>query len=203
MADRSVERLLSDVTFALEQGLSARDLVPMLRNLAKKAEPGSDISRFARLCLSQQLLASDPFRSASMCRALTQEDAADDEAFGLYGLSLMILGHYRLARKALERACELAPEHPGHAHNLGHLLDAGLNRPLSAIPWLKRAFDAASEVPEIASSYAHALFGAGRKQQAHDLLKSHANMDEPTISVTLTQWANGETSPAVPIKPET
>ncbi|MGC4065814.1 MAG: tetratricopeptide repeat protein [Polyangiaceae bacterium] len=193
MPGRSVEHLMSDVAFALEQGLSARDLVPMLRQLAEKAPKGSETSRFARICLGRQLLSVQPFQAAVLSRALTREDPLDDEAWGLYGLSLTVLGHYATAKKALERACSLAPEHPGHAHNLGHLLDAALERPLCAIPLLRRALDAAPEVPSIASSYAHALWRVGRTASALEALRQHAGMDASTAQATLEQWREGGT----------
>jgi tetratricopeptide (TPR) repeat protein len=190
MANRTVEHLMSDVTYALEQGLGARDLVPMLRKLAAKATPGSDISRFAHLCLARHLLEVDPFRSAALSRGVALEEPENDEAWGLYGLSLTVLGHYGAAKKALERACQLSPEHPGHAHNLGHLLDAGYQRPLSALPLLKRALESAPNVASIACSYAHALWRVGRVTPALDVLRSHAGMDTPTAEATLEQWKN-------------
>lgn len=188
MAGRTVDTLISDVTFALEQGMGPGDLVPMLQQLVDKAEPGSDVSRFARLTLAQQLLTDEPFRAAALSRRLAQEDASDDAAWGLYGLSLTILGHYQAAKAALMRACELAPEHPQHAHNLGHLLDAGFQRPRAALPWLKRAFAAAREVPCIASSYAHALSLSGQPSQAIELLCSHGKMDRQSACRTVEEW---------------
>jgi len=190
MAGRTVEHLLQDVTFALKQGLGPQDLVPMLQKLAGAAPPDSDASRFARLCLARQLLGTDPFRAAALTRILTKEEPSNDEAWGLYGLSLTILGHYHEARRALERACQLAPEHPGHAHNLGHLLDAAFHRPLSAIPWLRSAFDAAREEPSLASSYAHALSGAGQGTKALEILVQYGAMDQETARETLLRWQN-------------
>lgn len=188
MAGRTVDHLMQDVAFALEQGLGSSDLVPMLKQLVKLAEVGSEAHRYGRLCLARQLLADEPFRAASICRLLTLEDESCDESWGLYGLSLTVLGHYRAARQALERACRLAPEHPGHAHNLGHLLDAAFRRPLSALPWLRRAFEGARDEPSIATSFAHALCASGQVTQALDVLRLHARMDEETARSTLEQW---------------
>lgn len=188
MARRTVEHLMTDVAFALEQGLGARDLVPMLKRLVRKAPLGSEESRFARLCLARHLLESQPFVAARLSHAVTIEEPLNDEAWGLYGLTLTILGHFRAAKKALLRACSLAPEHPGHAHNLGHLLDIGFERPEAALPWLRRAFTEAQEVPSIACSYAHALYRAGRVTAALDVLCSHGAMDTTTATATLEQW---------------
>lgn len=189
MAGRSVECLLADVAFALEQGLGPRDLLPMLKKLVHQAQPGSVESRFARLCLARHLLDSEPFRAARYCRALTHEEPTNDEAWGLYGVSLTVLGHFRAAKKALVQACRLAPEHPGHAHNLGHLLDLGFNEPEASLPWLRRAFAGAKDVPGIASSYAHALSRTGHLARARELLCSHGGMDAKTAAATLEEWS--------------
>lgn len=187
MKTRTVEHLLADVNFALERGLGARDLVPMLKNLLRCAPHGSDASRFARLQLGRQLLRTDPFRSATLARSVTRE-IDDDEAWGLLGVALTLLGHYRSAVAAQRRACRLAPAHPGHAHNLGHLLDAALGRPRQALPSLERAFLAAPDVPGIASSYAHVLVGVGRIDDARRILQQHARLDAASAEDTLQQW---------------
>jgi Flp pilus assembly protein TadD len=194
MVGRTVEHLLADVTFALEQGLGARDLLPMLQRLAKEAVPGSAESHFAKLCLARHLLDTNPFRAARLSRAIAHEDPTNDEAWGTYGISLTLLGHYRAARKALQKACALAPDHPGHAHNLGHLLDIGFDRPLASLRWLKMACLAAPEVPNIASSYAHALLRTGRRATALNLLRTHCAMDIETANQTLEQWSKAPNS---------
>jgi Flp pilus assembly protein TadD len=187
MATRTVERLLADVNFALERGLGARDLIPMLKHLLRSAPKGSDVSRFARLQLSRQLLSTEPFRAAALARSVARE-ADDDEPWGLLGLALTLLGHYRAAAAAQRRACRLAPTHPGHAHNLGHLLDAAFGRPREALPWLERAFRYAPDVAGIASSYAHALVGVGHVEEARRILQKHAHLDKEDADDTLKQW---------------
>jgi Flp pilus assembly protein TadD len=112
----------------------------------------------------------------------------DDEAWGLLGMALSLLGHFRAAKTAYIRACSIAPHHPGHAHNLGHLIDAAFGKPNQAIPWLERAFRSAPDVPEIASSLAHAMVGAGRPQEAHTLLRRYANLAEDVAQNTVRQW---------------
>jgi predicted Zn-dependent protease len=186
---RTVEHLMTDVAFALEHGLDARDLVPMLQTLANRAEPGSEASRFARLHLARHMLRSSPFRAARLSYSVTVEEPQNDEAWGLYGLSLTVLGHFRAAKRALFQATTLAPRHPGHAHNLGHLLDVGFNRPKSALPWLERAFNLAKDVPSIACSYAHALCRTGRGKNAFDVLRRYGSMDAESASMTLEQWS--------------
>lgn len=187
MATRTVEHLLADVNFALERGLGARDLVPMLKHLLRIAPNGSDASRFARLQLSRQLLTTNPFQSAALAKSVIRE-LPDDEAYGLLGLAFTVLGHFRAAAAAQRRACQLAPTHPGHAHNLGHLLDAAFDRPRQGLPWLERAFLQAPDVPGIASSYAHALVGVGRLDEARVMLLKHAGLDARSADSTLKEW---------------
>lgn len=187
MATRTAEQLLADVTFALERDLGARDLVPMLEQLVSRAAAGSDVSRFARLQLGRQLLEKNPFRAAALARSVLLEEEGD-EAFGLLGLALTLLGHFRAAATAHRRACRLRPGHPGHAHNLGHLLDVGFAAPRRALPWLERAFRDASDVPEIASSYAHALLGVGRVDAARRVLVEHALLTPSEAEATVSRW---------------
>lgn len=187
MATRTVDHLLADVNFALERRLGARDLVPMLKHLLRIAPAGSETSRFARLELARQLLESDPFRAASLARSVLREQELDD-AYGLLGLALTLLGCFRAAAAAHRRACQLDPSHAGHAHNLGHLLDAAFGCPRRALPWLERAFRAAPDVPGIASSYAHALVGVGRLAEARAMLKKHGRLDEESANSTVEEW---------------
>jgi len=187
MAQRTVEQLLADVRFALDRGLGARDLVPMLSHLVTCAPQGSDTSRFARLELGRQLLSTNPFRTATLARSVVNE-REDDQAWGLLGLALTLLGHYRSAVAAQRHACQLDPAHPGHAHNLGHLLDVALGCPKQALPWLERAFLGASDVPGIASSYAHVLVGLGRLDDARRMLVNHALLDAASAEDILNRW---------------
>lgn len=187
MAQRSLEQLAEDVQFALSRGLGARDLVPMLGQLVGLAPADSDVGRFARIQLGLQVIESNPFRAVALARSVTSQ-CQDDEAFGLLGLALTLLGCFRAAAKAHRRACEIAPDHPGHLHNLGHLLDAALGRPREGLPWLRLAFRQAPDVPGIASSYAHSLVRVGRVDEARNLLHRHVHLDEQLVESTLRQW---------------
>jgi Flp pilus assembly protein TadD len=195
MPQRTVERLLADVHFALEKGLGTRDLIPMLTSLMQSAPVGSEVSRFARLQLGRQLLQTDPFRAASLARAVNAE-REDDEALGLLGLALTLLGHFRAAAKAYRRACQLAPNHPGHPHNLGHLMDVALNRPENAVSWLKRSRHLAPDVPEIASSLAHALLRVGKVAEARHILVTGGALDAQTAEQTVNAWLSSDSEPA-------
>lgn len=192
MATRTVERLLVDVNFALERGLGPRDLVPMLNRLMRCAPAGSEVSRFARLQLGRQLVESQPFKAATLARSIISE-TEDDEAYGLLGLAMTVLGHYRSAAKAYRRAFCLQPSHPGHAHNLGHLLDAAFGDPHRGMPWLEQAFRGAPDVPQIASSYAHALVRVGRIERARNILLEHAGLSANDADTTIDGWLSAPT----------
>lgn len=192
MATRTVEHLLVDVNFALERGLGPRDLVPMLNKLVRCAPVGSEVSRFARLQLGRQLIESQPFKAASLARSIIAE-TEDDEAYGLLGLAMTVLGHYRSAAKAYRRAFRLNPSHPGHAHNLGHLLDAAFGDPRRGMPWLEQAFRGAPDVPQIASSYAHALARIGDIERAKCILFEHAGLSANDVDTTIEEWLSAPT----------
>src|SRR5690606_18047263 len=128
----TVERLLSDVEWALEKGLGARDLVPMLERLLRRAASGSDAWVFASRQLAEQVVQRDPWRAAGLARRVLAS-CDDDRSWAVLALALTLMGHYRAAARAYRRALALAPDCPNHLHNLGHLLDVALDRPRSAL----------------------------------------------------------------------
>jgi Flp pilus assembly protein TadD len=82
------------------------------------------------------------------------------------------MGHYRAAARAFSQALAFSPGCASYAHNLGHLLDAGLDRPGEALPWLSRAYEARPNDEEVAASFAHALARLGRRTEAHAVLEA-------------------------------
>ncbi len=181
-----VQRLRSDVEWALERGLGARDLVPMLEELRRHAEPGSPAALFADTELAEVLLDTSPWRSAVLARRVLTE-VETDRAWAVLGLSLSPLGHYAAAKRAFAKALCLNPTCASYAHNLGHLLDVALDRPKAALPWLERAHRARPFEGEIAASYAHALVRLGSVSEARRVLVS-AHLEEPEISGLLERW---------------
>ena len=166
-----IERLQSDVEWALENGLGPRDLVPMLERLRQHAPRGSAAACFAGTELSEVLLTTEPWRSAVLAReVLRHEDT--DRAWAVLGLGLAMLGHYRSAKRAFAKALALSPQCSSYAHNLGHLLDAALDRPEEALRWLSKAHHARPGDEEIAASYAHALVRVGRSEEGRRVLAS-------------------------------
>jgi len=164
-----LDRLLTNVAWAMERGLGARDLVPMLEKVVARAPRGSSVAGVARCQLAELLVERAPWRAAR----LTQEALAegeDDRAWAVLGLAHTLLGNYGCAKKAYTRALALAPGCASYAHNLGHLLDVALGRTREALPYLQTAHRAEPGDPEIAASYALGLARAGRLAEACDLL---------------------------------
>jgi Flp pilus assembly protein TadD len=181
------ERLLYDARWAVEHELPRRDLVPMLEKLVARAAPGSAASLYGMRHLARAVVSDDPWRAATLAkRVLAQGD--DDLAFAVLGLAYTMLGHYRTALRAYQRAAALAPTCPIVSHNLGHLLDVGLDRPCDALAYLGRAHDAEPDDREIAASYAHALVRTGQRAEAERVLAA-ALPDEPErVSALLESW---------------
>jgi Flp pilus assembly protein TadD len=162
---RQVEGLYTDVEWALAQGLSERDLIPMLQRLAQAAPPESEYAVYAQRNLAELLVRRSPFRAARLARGVLRT-RDDDRAFAVLGLAHMLMGNFRSAEKAYRSALRLVPHCPWYAHNLGHLLDVGLGRPQEAIPFLRLALRGLPHEPEISSSLAHALLRAGARKDA-------------------------------------
>jgi len=164
-----LERLLTDVEWAMSKQFPAKHLVPMLENLVRAAPPDTEASYFAKLRLSELIVADAPFRAARLARdVLTSGES--DRAWAVLGLAHTLLGHYRVAARSYRRALALAPDCAVYDHNLGHLLDVALDRPRDALAHLLRAHRSLPEETEIASSYAHALVRSGQRDKARKLL---------------------------------
>jgi cytochrome c-type biogenesis protein CcmH/NrfG len=163
--------LLVDVNWAIENGLGPRDLIPMLTNLERSSEVGSPSWVFALRELAPRLLEHDPWRAALVAKkCLAHEPAA--ETWGILGLALSLLGHYQSAVAAYRRGLALDPRCPVLAHNLGHLLDVGLDRPRRGLHFLIKAHRADPNDIEILASYAHALVRTGRALEAMERLSA-------------------------------
>ncbi len=187
MGQRSVDCLLQDIAFALKQRMGPRELVPMLERLITVAPAGSEARQYGYLQLAELLLHSQPFRAASFARVVARESPSD-RAWGLVGLALTLMGHYRAAVSAYRKALMMAPNHVGHLHNLGHVLDVGLDRYTEARTYLEMAHQKEPDVREIASSLAHAVARSGRISRAIDLLCGSVGMTKATASATIDTW---------------
>lgn len=170
-----LSRLVARIRWALEhQGKEhaapARELRAMVEQLQARADPGSGEAHFATRQLARLVVEQDPWRAAILVLSLLRQEKDDDELWGLLGLAHTLLGNYRLAVKAYRAALTLSPDQASHLHNLGHLLDAGMNRPRLGLAYLRRAHEAHPTEPELASSFAHALVRVGEVERARQLL---------------------------------
>jgi tetratricopeptide (TPR) repeat protein len=180
-------KLLMSAQWALARDLSPRDLVPMLRKVVARAEPGSAAALFAQRHLGRLLLKDSPWRAARLAWDVLRHQE-DDEAWAILGLAHTLLGNYRCAKTAYYRALALAPNCPAYAHNLGHLLDVALDRPRDGLRYLACAHRAEPNEPELASSYAHALARSGRLDDARRILRRALSKDEAGVERILTAW---------------
>jgi len=194
MSSRAVERLFSDVNWAIARGLPKRDLRAMLRRLIATATPGSPEQAFAKLELSELILAEEPFRAARLVLDVLRL-GPDARAFGVLGIAHSMLGNFRAARRAYEHALALEPEHPAYRHNLGHLLDVAFARPREALRHLAAARRARPDEPAIVSSEAHALTRAGQGARAVTLLVEALGWTPEQAEAQVAAWAEGADGP--------
>lgn len=188
------EEQYTDIAWALSQGLSQGELLPMLERLAGSAPRGGVHYIYAKRLLAETLVREHPFRAARLAREVL-EFQDDDRAHAVLGLSHMLLGHFRLAERAYRAALRLAPHSPWYAHNLGHLLDVALEKPTEAVRLLAQARKALPHEPEIASSYAHALLRAGDSVRARRELLAAVDGDEARASDILARWEAESSTP--------
>jgi Flp pilus assembly protein TadD len=166
----NVERLQSNIAWAVAHGLGARDLIPMLERLIQHAPAGSDCKVAAERQLAELVVENAPWRAALLTRdVLKHKD--DDRAWALFGLAHTLLGNHRSARTAYLKALARSPGCASYAHNLGHLIDVAFDQPREALRWLKQAHGAAPAEEEIAASYAHALARSQQVPQAVAVLE--------------------------------
>ena len=188
-----LERMLTDVEWAMSKQFAARDLVPMLENLVRAAPAASEAAYFAKLRLSELIVGDAPFRAARLARDVLVRGESD-RAWAVLGLAHTMLGNYRVAARSYRRALALAPDCGVYEHNLGHVLDVALDRPQDALSHLERAHRALPHESEITSSYAHALLRSGQLDKARQLLLlAVGSPDEADEIFKAWQCANGNT----------
>ena len=161
---RNIER-------ALRRDDAPGDIVPMLERLQRVALEGSDEHSYADRRLAELLLETHPWRAAVHVRRLVEREPDDDAVWALTGLAHALLGNHRYACVAYRRALARSPGNPWYSHNLGHLLDVALDRPLDAVKHLERAHKAVPDEPAIACSLVHALWRAGELVRARAVLR--------------------------------
>src|ERR1700742_3039766 len=103
MPRRAVERMVSDVSWAISRGLPKRDLVAMLKRLIASAAPGSPEQSFAKLELSELIVGDERFRAARLALDVIKDEGPEPRAFGVLGIAHSLLGHFRASSRAYER----------------------------------------------------------------------------------------------------
>jgi predicted Zn-dependent protease len=196
-----VDRLRREVERGFRDKLAPDDLLHLLARLARASEPGTDVWLYAHRHLAELGVERDPWRAALFARRVLTLRPDDDGPWAVLGLAQSLLGHYRYAARAYERALALAPDNPWYAHNLGHLYDVALNRPLDALPLLAQATEAQTGEADIAASYAHALARCGKLVLAKRVLKRAIRRGATSDQMALWRWLEAG-APADDPKPE-
>ena len=168
MADTASLRL--SIERSLTGAFDPADVLPRLARLARLAPEGSDDGVFAHQRLAELVVDRDPWRAALYIRRALAHRSFDDRPWAILAFCQTLLGNFRCAVSAYERAIARAPTNPTYAHNLGHLLDVALGQPEHAVPWLRAAHEAKRENTEIVASFAHALGRAGKLVEARALV---------------------------------
>lgn len=190
MPRRAVERLVSDVSWAISRGLPKRDLLAMLKRLIAEAPAGSAEQDFAKLELSELSVGDEPFRAARLALDVLK-GGPEPRAYGVLGIAHSMLGNFRAARRAYEQAVALEPDHPAYRHNLGHLLDVAFERPREALRHLAVARRARPDEPAIVTSEAHALARSGQAARAFDLLVQVLRWTDEDARARVAEWVEG------------
>lgn len=194
------KRLRQDVEWALESALDSGDLVPLLHRLVRTAAEASDDAVFAHRQLAETLVEREPWQSTLHARKVLAVVADDERAWAALALSQTLLGNYRYAANAYAHALQAAPQNPWYAHNLGHLLDVALDKPVDAVPWLRRAFEGSKKraAPncEIAASFSHALARSGSVAEAKKVLAGAMKRGGSREHDALMKWFDAGAPPS-------
>ncbi|MCK6586644.1 MAG: hypothetical protein L6Q76_03560 [Polyangiaceae bacterium] len=194
-AQEDIDRLRRDIERGLREKLAPDELLHQLARLARASTPKSDAWIFAHRHLAELGVERDPWRAALFARRVLSCEPNDDGAWAVLGLAQSLLGHYRFAAHAYERALALAPDNPWYAHNLGHIYDVALDRPSDALPLLAQATGAETGEADIAASYAHALARCGQVPLAKRVLKRAIRRGATPDQMALWRWLEAGAPP--------
>jgi tetratricopeptide (TPR) repeat protein len=187
-ASDDIDRLRREVERALREQVDPEEILPLLARLARAAAPESEAWIYAHRHLAELGVERDPWRASLFARRVLTLQPEDDGAWAVLGLAQSLLGNYRYAARAYERALALVPENPWYAHNLGHLYDVALDRPIEALPLLAQATGAETGEADIAASYAHALARCGKLAYAKRVLKRAIRRGGTADQMALWRW---------------
>ncbi|MCA9576720.1 MAG: tetratricopeptide repeat protein [Polyangiales bacterium] len=152
---------------ALSSGRRA-DIERALIDLAREAPVGSDSAIFAHRHLAELHLEDNPWRAALHLRRAIDagHPRHGDVLHALMGLCQALLGNYAYAARCYRRALGFAPGTPWYHHNLGHLLDVGLDDLVGAEQHLRVAYEQEPLHDEVVASLAHCLARRGKLVEA-------------------------------------
>lgn len=184
MADHepvALEALRHDVDRMLWAGESRAHVLARLAAVARSSAEGSEDWLFAVGTLAVVGAPTNPWKASLLARRVIALVPGASDAWGALGLAQSLLGNHVYAARCYQRAIALeggrASAQPSLLHNLGHLYDAVLDRPLDAVPLLTDALAGArrarlprSTREEIAASLAHAVARAGDPARAREIL---------------------------------
>ncbi|MFO0693419.1 MAG: hypothetical protein U0230_07680 [Polyangiales bacterium] len=167
--EAQIARLRDQAERALGRNGGGRMAIPILDRILELADEGSEDALFAHRHLAEIELEGHPWRAALHLRKVIAADPDDDGAHAMMGLCQALLGHYRAAIGAYQRAIRCAPRIGWYHHNLGHLLDVALDRPEKAESHLRMAHSLAGDHDEVLASLAHCLGRLGHLDEARAL----------------------------------
>lgn len=173
---------------SLRGAFDPADVLPRLARLARLAAPASDDGVFANHKLAELLVERDPWRAALYVRRALEHRPNDDRPWAILAFCQTLLGNFRCATSAYQKAIACAPANASYAHNLGHLLDVALGEPVRALDWLKSAYAAKGDNSEIVASYVHALARAGKTYDARRVLERAQNRFDSRELDALMHW---------------
>jgi hypothetical protein len=199
-SETAIDRMRQQAERAIASSKSRNTILPLLERLVRAAPSGSEANRFAHRQLAELQVEQHPWRALGHLKQFLQAERAqsggecdDDGAYALFGLAHALLGNYRSAIDAYGRAVALAPRNPWYQHNLGHLLDVGIDRPKLALPHLEMAHRTAGpDDGEISASLAHCMARVGNLEAAleHADVAVATSPDNPE-HVRLRSWILG------------
>src|SRR6185369_5319938 len=106
-APGEVDRLRREVERAMREQHDAEDILTLLARLARAAAPESDAWIYAHRHLAELGVEHDPWRASLFARRVLALRPDDDGAWAVLGLAQSLLGNYRYAARAYERALSL------------------------------------------------------------------------------------------------
>ena len=198
--EQEVRKLRRSAEWALRKSLEPSDVVAVLQRLLRMVPPDSEDALFAHRHLAELTVEQEPWKAALSARRLIAANPDDDQGWALLALALTLLSHYQAAVRAYRRALALSPQNPWYAHNLGHLLDVGLDRPNDGLALLQSAHRREPQETEIASSYAHALGRVGKIEEARDLLRRSIRDGGNREQRALLAWLDEATAERQPVR---